>query len=222
MGVSSIDMPGTSPIRSSHHLRWILDPHRVIRRWVSLVKSIQSMPRSLGPRWAGGSQILGISHIKTISAFAARPAVAGFQLQPTASVQVDPPPPLMTKTSKKGLPEEERFSRRCCCPTPAAAPCRHRRLSASSLAGPATAPSNLEKGPLMTSRRDGPGLVFHRAGSHPQQFPRLLPTIPESPSNNGVCQMRIFFPFPSRPFHSLPFSLPPPSRTSSALHGDWG
>lgn len=51
----------------------------------------------------------------------------------------------------------------------------------------------------MTSRRDGLGLVFY---SYPQQFPRLLPTIPESPSNNGVCQKRIFF-FPSLPLFSF-------------------
>lgn len=179
----------------------------MIRSWISLVKSCPDL-WVLG--WAGGPRS-SASLTSKASRHSQLACSSGFPspTHPFLTLQGPsgpsrPSAPLMTKRGKS-LPE--RFSRQCCCPTPAAAARTKQPLqtliSASSSAGQASrhgrpasrARANLEKGPLMTSRR-------HRLGP---QFPRLLPTIPESPPNNGVCQMRNFFPsLPFRPpFHSL-------------------
>lgn len=54
MGVTAVvDMPGTSPLHSSHHLRWILDPDRVIRRWV--LHGISGQVNSVNAQISGSS-----------------------------------------------------------------------------------------------------------------------------------------------------------------------
>ena len=158
-----------------------------------------SLVKSCPDLWIPGgtwrAQILGISHIKPISAFAA-------SLVPTTSWPSPgpsrPSAPLMTKRRRA---YQKRFSRRRCCPS---------RLGQPDGMGTRTSrtTSNLEKGPLMTFRRHRLGLVFRCLAPIPSNSRDSCPRYRSSLQTMGFARREFFS------SSSLPSILPPSSRTS--------